>query len=226
MIRFSALLVAVAIALLVSGVIASSLPLVYVSIGGCAIAALLLAVGVYRHRQEIFGAQGAVVRVSPPEAVPAARQTLLASGSVAVGHGAGSAAGSRATGRAAGLAPGPARESVGPDTAQRPVRESAREPAAPDRAQRPAREPAPGRPRASSPGCSPTTGSRASSRPAGEQAAREHAAREPAARGTAGGGPRPASPRMVRLPRRPGHEAPGGRTRNPGTGPTTTSGSA
>src|SRR5229473_79088 len=110
MIRFSALLVAVAIALLVSGVIASSLPLVYVSIGGCAVAALLLAVGVYRHRQQIFGASGAVVQVS---------------GSVAAGPAAGSVVGGRMTGQAAGLAPGPARESVGPDTAQRPVRERA-----------------------------------------------------------------------------------------------------
>ncbi|HEX9537063.1 MAG TPA: hypothetical protein VGA04_02700, partial [Streptosporangiaceae bacterium] len=148
MIRFSALLVAVAIALLVSGVIASSLPLVYVSIGGCAVAALLLAVGVYRHRQQIFGASGAVVQVSPPEAVPAARQMLLASGSVAAGPAAGSVVGGRMTGQAAGLAPGPARESVGPDTAQRPVRERApgpaRESAAPDTAQRPVRERAPG----------------------------------------------------------------------------------
>ncbi len=55
MIRFSALLVALAIGLLVAGVAASSLPLVYVSIAVCAAAALLLAAGVLRHWSEIFG---------------------------------------------------------------------------------------------------------------------------------------------------------------------------
>ena len=55
MIRFSALLVALAIGLLAAGVAASSLPLVYVSIAVCAVAALLLAAGVLRHWSEIFG---------------------------------------------------------------------------------------------------------------------------------------------------------------------------
>ena len=55
MIRFSALLVALAIGLLAAGVAASSLPLVYVSIAVCAVAALLLAAGVLRHWAEIFG---------------------------------------------------------------------------------------------------------------------------------------------------------------------------
>ena len=55
MIRFSALLVALAIGLLAAGVAASSLPLVYVSIAVCAVAALLLAAGVLRHWPEIFG---------------------------------------------------------------------------------------------------------------------------------------------------------------------------
>ena len=55
MIRFSALLVALAIGLLVAGVAASNLPLVYVSIAVCAVAALLLAAGVLRHWSEIFG---------------------------------------------------------------------------------------------------------------------------------------------------------------------------
>ena len=55
MIRVSALMVAVAIAVLVAGVAASSLLLVYVSIAACAIAMLFLAVGVLRHRGEIFG---------------------------------------------------------------------------------------------------------------------------------------------------------------------------
>ncbi|HUY51826.1 MAG TPA: hypothetical protein VMV92_40025 [Streptosporangiaceae bacterium] len=64
MIRVSALLVALAIALLAAGVAASSLLLVYVSIGVCALAALLLAVGVLRHWPEIFGGE---VRQASPE---------------------------------------------------------------------------------------------------------------------------------------------------------------
>ena len=55
MIKTSALLVVLAIGLLVAGVLASSLPMVYVSIGVCAVAALLLAVGVLSHWSEIFG---------------------------------------------------------------------------------------------------------------------------------------------------------------------------
>ena len=55
MIKVSALLVALAIGLLVAGVVGSSLLMVYVSIGVCAVAALLLAVGVLSHWSEIFG---------------------------------------------------------------------------------------------------------------------------------------------------------------------------
>ena len=55
MIKTSALLVVLAIGLLVAGVFASSLLMVYVSIGVCAVAALLLAVGVLAHWSEIFG---------------------------------------------------------------------------------------------------------------------------------------------------------------------------
>ena len=55
MIKASALLVALAIGLLVAGVVASSLLMVYVSIAVCAVAALLLAVGVLSHWSEIFG---------------------------------------------------------------------------------------------------------------------------------------------------------------------------
>jgi hypothetical protein len=54
-IKASALLVALAIGLLVAGVVASSLLMVYVSIGVCAVAALLLAAGVLSHWPEIFG---------------------------------------------------------------------------------------------------------------------------------------------------------------------------
>jgi hypothetical protein len=54
-IKASALLVALAIGLLVAGVVASSLLMVYVSIGVCVAAALLLAAGVLAHWSEIFG---------------------------------------------------------------------------------------------------------------------------------------------------------------------------
>ena len=55
MIKSSALLVALAIGLLVAGVLASSLLMVYISIGVCAVAALILAAGVLSHWSEIFG---------------------------------------------------------------------------------------------------------------------------------------------------------------------------
>ena len=55
MIKASALLAAVAIGLLVAGVLASSLLMVYVSIGVCAVAALILAAGILTHWSEIFG---------------------------------------------------------------------------------------------------------------------------------------------------------------------------
>jgi hypothetical protein len=54
-IKASALLVAGAIGLLVAGVLASSLLMVYVSIAVCAVAALILAAGVLTHWAEIFG---------------------------------------------------------------------------------------------------------------------------------------------------------------------------
>ena len=66
MIKASALLVALAIGLLVAGVVASSLLMVYVSIGVCAVAALLLAAGVASHWSEIFGRREA--RPAPPGA--------------------------------------------------------------------------------------------------------------------------------------------------------------
>ncbi len=60
MIKFSALLVALAIGLLAAGVAASSLLLVYVAIGVCLVSAVLLAVGVIRHWAEIFGSESRV----------------------------------------------------------------------------------------------------------------------------------------------------------------------
>ena len=55
MIRFSAILVAGAIVVLVTGVLATSLTLVYLSIGVSVLATVLLAVGVALRRREIFG---------------------------------------------------------------------------------------------------------------------------------------------------------------------------
>lgn len=55
MIKASALLAAGAIGLLVAGVLASSLLMVYVSIAVCAVAALILAAGILTHWAEIFG---------------------------------------------------------------------------------------------------------------------------------------------------------------------------
>jgi nicotinate-nucleotide--dimethylbenzimidazole phosphoribosyltransferase len=54
-IKASALMAAAAIGILVAGVLASSLLMVYVSIGVCAVAALILAAGIVTHWSEIFG---------------------------------------------------------------------------------------------------------------------------------------------------------------------------
>ena len=92
MIKASALLAAVAIGLLVAGVLASSLLMVYVSIGVCAVAALILAVGIVTHWSEIFGrgearpasAQGAwsapQAEASSPAVLAGAVSTAVASG--------------------------------------------------------------------------------------------------------------------------------------------------
>ena len=58
MIRFSAILVAGAIAVLVAGVLATSLALVYLSIGVSVLALVLLVIGVILRREEIFGEAG------------------------------------------------------------------------------------------------------------------------------------------------------------------------
>ena len=57
MIRFSALLVAVALGLLVAGVVTSKLMLVYVAIGVSGIALLALGAGALIKRNELFGKQ-------------------------------------------------------------------------------------------------------------------------------------------------------------------------
>jgi hypothetical protein len=84
-IRFSALLVAVAVGLLVAGVVTSKLTVVYVAIGVSGVALLALAVGALVKRKELFGPSApaepqrarpepAAVHVSPgqpaPQAVP------------------------------------------------------------------------------------------------------------------------------------------------------------
>ena len=66
MIRFSAVLVAGAIAVLVAGVLATSLPLVYLSIGVSVLASVLLAIGVILRRGEIFGEAGAAAASGRP----------------------------------------------------------------------------------------------------------------------------------------------------------------
>ena len=55
MIRFSAFLVAVALGLLVAGVVTSKLTLVYVAIGVSGVALLALGVGALLKRKELFG---------------------------------------------------------------------------------------------------------------------------------------------------------------------------
>ncbi len=55
MIRFSALLVAVATGLLIAGVVMSKLALVYVAIGVSAVALVALAIGAGLKRNELFG---------------------------------------------------------------------------------------------------------------------------------------------------------------------------
>ena len=55
MIRFSAFLVAVAVGLLVAGVVTSKLTLVYVAIGVSGVALLALGAGTLINRKELFG---------------------------------------------------------------------------------------------------------------------------------------------------------------------------
>ena len=59
MIRFSAALVAVAVGVLVAGVVTSRLLFVYVAIGVSAAALVALAIGVVLRRAELFGEAGA-----------------------------------------------------------------------------------------------------------------------------------------------------------------------
>jgi hypothetical protein len=65
-IRFSAILVAGALAVLIAGVLATSLALVYLSIGVSVLASVLLAIGVILRRKEIFGETGAAAASGQP----------------------------------------------------------------------------------------------------------------------------------------------------------------
>ena len=82
MIRFSAILVAGAIAVLVAGVLATSLALVYLSIGVSVLALVLLAIGVILRRAEIFGEAGAAAASGQPSwpATPADGTPVMVGG--------------------------------------------------------------------------------------------------------------------------------------------------
>src|ERR1022692_3624100 len=106
---------------LISGVVASSLLLVYVSVGMCAIAMLLLAGGVLQHRKEIFGTGGAVAPAGPQGAFPESQLAQLASSSVPLVRAAESAAGHPPTGQMAGSGLRSERPATGWDTTGRAV---------------------------------------------------------------------------------------------------------
>lgn len=89
MIRFSALLVAVATVLLIAGVVTSELGLVYVAIGVSALALVALGVGTVLKRNELFGQHATV---GAGEAVMSAKQPDAVA--VGAGNSAGSSAGS------------------------------------------------------------------------------------------------------------------------------------
>ena len=82
MIRFSAVLVAGAIAVLVAGVLATSLALVYLSIGVSVLASVLLAIGVILRRREIFGEADAAAATGQPAwpVTPAAGSPVMIGG--------------------------------------------------------------------------------------------------------------------------------------------------
>ena len=86
MIRLSAIFVAGAILVLVAGVLAASLLLVYVSIGVSLLASVLLAAGVIVRRREIFGDAGAVSDSQPPtwSAGPADGAAAMAGGRASI----------------------------------------------------------------------------------------------------------------------------------------------
>ena len=129
MIKASALLVALAIGLLVAGVVGSSLLMVYVSIGVCAVAALLLAVGVASHWSEIFGRREARPASEPgawsePQVhVTAPVLASIQAQAVAAARGSGRAGREEAAVRPDGARPGgPRPDAVRPGSGRAPER--------------------------------------------------------------------------------------------------------
>jgi hypothetical protein len=148
-IKTSALLVVVAIGMLVAGVLASSLMMVYLSIGVCAVAALLLVVGVLTHWSEIFGrgeARPASLQESWAAPQVQVRSPVLAAAQATDTRAAGSrAAGTRTTGA---QVPGPQAPAAPGREERRSRREDSggRPPVPPVQVTRPAAEfPAAGR---------------------------------------------------------------------------------
>ena len=123
MIKASALLVALAIGLLVAGVAGSSLLMVYVSIGVCAAAALVLAAGVLSHWSEIFGRREARPATQGAWSEPQVNVTapVLASiQAVAAARGSGRPGREEAGLRPDGVRSGDARTAAGQAVAGRP----------------------------------------------------------------------------------------------------------
>jgi hypothetical protein len=86
-IRFSAVLVAAAIGVLIGGIATSKLLLVYVAIGLSAAALVALAIGVVLKREELFSEQGqalapAAAGAGADEALPAGKTSTLPNGAV------------------------------------------------------------------------------------------------------------------------------------------------
>jgi hypothetical protein len=110
-IRFSAFLVAVAIGLLIAGVVTSDLKLVYAAIGVSGVAFLTMCVGWFTNRRELFGQPASTQPVSIQPAQPASQAPpweASASASSASASSGWSTAGAQPAGttaRAAGAAP-------------------------------------------------------------------------------------------------------------------------
>jgi hypothetical protein len=125
-IRFSALLVAVATGLLVAGVVASKLALVYVAIGVSAVALLALAVGAGLKRNELFGPAASVPGESPQpvhddQPVRSAQRAETEAMPVAAGGGAAGAAWGRTSASASAYGPDRSASAYGPDRAPAPA---------------------------------------------------------------------------------------------------------
>ena len=224
MIRSSALLTAVAMAMLVAGVVAASLSLIYLSVAVSILAAVTLAAGVLLRRRELFGEAGAAPLGAQPDwaAGQTARATPVPARSAMDDRVTADRDGRRADdrrdgeqqrgpgarrkavpGAAAGTGPARWPASIAAKGAPATARPDDGRPARPDRAGRPAsgREPA-----ARAPGPrEPARGDRAAREPADREPARQ----EPAAREGPGREPVPTGS----TERGPGWSPPSGRAR-------------